>query len=41
MDQTRKRKTQKKLMYYLRFNTEEQFTIQLFYYLMKPDVQSW
>jgi hypothetical protein len=28
-------------MYYLRFNTEEQFTIQLFYYLMKPDVQSW
>jgi hypothetical protein len=40
MDQTRKRKTQKKLMYYLRFNTEEQFTIQLFYYLMKPDVQS-
>jgi hypothetical protein len=28
-------------MYYLRFNTEEQFTIQLFYYLMKPDVQFW
>jgi hypothetical protein len=40
MDQTKKRKNnQKKLMYYLRFNTEEQFTIQLFYYLMKPDVQ--